>query len=190
MKMIHQLAAVGVAVLMGASSTANAESYTIDVEGAHASINFQAKHLKTSWLTGRFDTFSGNFEFDKDNPGAASVSVEIETGSVNSNHEARDKHLRSDDFLNVDAHPKATFVSTGVEVTGDETAKITGDFTLNGVTKPLTLDVEYIGGGDDPWGGHRQGFMATTSFGMDEFDFKKNFGTVDLTIHVEGIRKK
>ena len=180
---------LGLALATGIAGVAQADTYVIDTKGAHASINFKASHLGFSWLLGRFDDFEGTFDFDPENPEASKVEVEIDTASVNSNHEARDKHLRSGDFLNVDAHPKATFKSTKVEVTGEKTAKITGDFTLNGVTKPLTLDVEYIGGGKDPWGGHRQGFMGTTSFGMGDFDFEKDYGKVDLTLHVEGIRQ-
>ncbi len=181
--------AMGIALVMGMTSAVQADDYAIDVKGAHASINFTANHLGFSFVTGRFDDFDGSFTFDPENPEASSVSVEIDTGSVNSNHEARDKHLRNDDFLNVDAHPKATFESTKVEVTGEKTAKITGDFTLNGVTNPLTLDVEYIGGGDDPWGNYRQGFVGTTSIDVSDYNFKKDYGNIDLTLHVEGIRK-
>ena len=189
MTIVLRPAALGILLAMGTGIAAHADTYVIDTKGAHASINFRASHLGFSWLAGRFDDFEGTFEFDPEKPEASSVSVEIDTASVNSNHEARDKHLRSPDFLNADAHPKATFKSTKVEVTGEKTAKITGDFTLNGVTKPLTLDVEYVGGGEDPWGGYRQGFMGTTSFGMGDFDFEKDYGKVDLTLHVEGIRQ-
>lgn len=169
------------------SADAMAATYKIDTEGAHASINFRVKHLGFSWLTGRFDLFEGSFEFDPENPASSSVSVEIDTNSVNSNHEARDNHLRSDDFLNVAEHPTATFKSTSIELMGETTAKIIGDFTLNGVTKPIVLDAEYVGGGDDQRGNNRQGFMATASFGMGEFDFKNDYGAVELTLHVEGI---
>jgi len=182
-------AALAATLLTASAIPAAAATYTLDTKGAHASINFAVKHLGYSWLTGRFDNFSGTFDFDKDAPEKAAVSVEIDTTSVNSNHEARDKHLRSADFLNVDAHPKATFKSTKVEVTGDKTAKITGDFTLNGVTKPVVIDTTYIGGGDDPWGGFRQGFMGKTSIEMSDFGFKKDYGTVQLELHAEGIRQ-
>ncbi len=188
MKLLRN-ALFGAALLAGTSGYAQAETYAIDTKGAHASINFSVKHLGFSWLTGRFDKFGGSFEFDKDNPAKSSVTVEIDTTSVNSNHEARDKHLRSEDFLNVAAHPKASFKSTGIEVTGEKTAKITGDFTLNGVTKPIVINAEYLGGGDDPWGGHRQGFMGTATFSMADFNFKKDYGQVKLELHAEGIRQ-
>ena len=88
--------------LLGAvavSLPANAAEFVIDTKGAHASINFRIKHLGFSWLTGRFDKFSGTFAFDEKNPETSKVKVEIDTASVNSNHGERDKHLRSDDFL-------------------------------------------------------------------------------------------
>ena len=108
--------------------------------------------LGYSWLYGRFNDFNGTFTVDADNPEKSSVQATIQTASVDSNHAERDKHLRGDDFLDVDKYPTATFQSTSIEKTGDKTAKITADFTLHGVTKPVTLDAKMIGYGDDPWG--------------------------------------
>ena len=96
--------AATVAVLL--TGPAQAANYTIDTKGQHASINFRIKHLGYSWLTGRFDKFSGTFAFDKANPAASSVKVEIDTESVNSNHGERDKHLRSKEFLDVATYPR------------------------------------------------------------------------------------
>ena len=182
-------ALLGAVLLTASAGYAHAEAYVIDTKGAHASINFSVKHLGYSWLTGRFDNFSGTFEFNKEDPAKSHVTVEIDTTSVNSNHEARDKHLRSDDFLDTAKFPKASFKSTKIEVTGDKTAKIIGDLTLHGVTKSVTIDASYIGGGDDPWGGYRQGFMGTTTISMGDFGFKKDYGQVNLELHAEGIRK-
>ena len=173
------------------TGTALADTYTIDTAGAHASINFRTSHLGFSWLTGRFDTFSGSFDYDPANPEAGSVTVDIDAGSLNSNHAERDNHLRSADFFDVANHPKASFVSTGIKQTGDKTAVITGDLTIRGVTKSVDIETSYVGGGDDPWGGHRQGFTGTTSiipadFGMPHGVAK---GTVEITLEVEGIRQ-
>lgn len=174
------------------SAPAFATDYAIDTKGAHASVNFRVKHLGYSWLMGRFDTFSGTFTFDDKKPDASKVSVEIDTKSVNSNHAERDKHLRSADFLNVDKHPKATFVSKSVKPNGDGKATITGDLTLNGVTKEVAIDAAYIGGGDDPWGGFRQGFEGTTKLKLADFGITKDLGPasadVELTLHVEGVK--
>ena len=170
-----------------------AADYDIDTKGAHASINFRIKHLGFSWLTGRFDKFDGTFSYDDKAPEKSSVKVEIDTASVNSNHAERDKHLRSADFLDVAKFPKATFVSKSVTPKADGKATIVGDLTLRGVTKPVTIEAETIGGGADPWGGMRQGFAGTTKFVLADFGVPKDLGPaskeVELTLNVEGVRK-
>lgn len=192
MRKLTQLA-FGAMFLFLTAGPLQAANYAIDIKGAHASINFRVKHLGFSWLTGRFDKFSGSFVFDESKPEASTISVEIDTTSVNSNHAARDKHLRSADFLHVDKFPKASFQSKTVEVTGDKTAVVKGDLTFLGVTKEIAIDVNYIGGGKDPWGGFRQGFEGKTQFKMADFGVKKSLGPaseiVELTLHVEGIRQ-
>ena len=191
-KYVYSLAILS---LFSVASLANAapERYEMDIEGAHAFIQFKIKHLGYSWLLGRFNQFEGEFELDKDNIEKSKVNVTIDVASIDSNHPDRDKHLRGSDFLEVKKFPKATFVSTKVEKTSDTTAKVTGDFTLKGVTKPLTLDVTYIGGGKDPWGGYRQGFEATTEFKLKDFGITYNLGpaseVVEIYISAEGIRK-
>lgn len=170
-----------------------AADYVIDTKGAHASINFKIQHLGYSWLTGRFDKFAGNFSYDDKNPGASKIKVDIDTASISSNNAERDKHLRSADFLDTGKFPKATFVSKSVTATGDGKATITGDLTLHGVTKEVAIDAQYIGGGDDPWGGFRQGFMGTTRLSLADFGMIHDLGPkskeVELTLHVEGVRK-
>ena len=176
------------------SLPALADTYVIDTKGAHASINFAIKHLGYSVLTGRFDTFSGEFTYDPAKPEASTVNVSIDTGSVNSNHAERDKHLRSGDFLNVEKFPKATFVSTKI-VLGDEKDEfdIVGDLTLNGVTKSVTIEVDKVGEGKDPWGGYRAGFSGETTINLKDFNVKMDLGpasqTVELALDVEGIKK-
>ncbi len=171
---------------------ARAAEYVIDTAKAHASINFRIKHLGFSWLTGRFDTFNGTFSFDEANPEASKVKVEIDTGSVNSNHAERDKHLRSKDFLDSASFPKATFESTSVKMDGD-TAKITGNLTLRGVTKEVTIDATRVGGGPDPWKQYREGFTGTTSLKLKDFGIDFNLGpaseVVELGLEVEGVRQ-
>nr|WP_237440486.1 YceI family protein [Alcanivorax sp. DP30] len=178
------------------SSMAFAEpagTYQFDKKGAHQFVMFKISHLGYSWLYGRFNDFNGSFTVDADNPENSTVEATIQTASVDSNHAERDKHLRSDDFLDVDKYPTATFKSTSIEQTGDDTAKITGDFTLHGVTKPVTLDAKMIGYGDDPWGGYRMGLEASTSLKLADFGITKDLGpaseTVEIIISVEGIKK-
>lgn len=182
------------ATLVFAANT-YAATYVIDDDnkGAHAFINFKIKHLGYSWLTGRFNTFSGSFDYDANKLADSSVQVTIDTSSIDSNHARRDKHLRSDDFLDVDKFPKATFVSTSIKVINDNQFKIIGNLTLHGVTKQITIDAEKIGEGKDPWGGYRAGFAGTTEIALKDFAIEKNLGPasthVILELHVEGIRK-
>jgi polyisoprenoid-binding protein YceI len=176
-----------------ASMPALADKYAIDTKGAHASINFSIKHLGYSYLTGRFNNFSGDFTYDPKDVAASTINVTIDTTSVDSNHAERDKHLRSADFLNVDKFPKATFVSKKIVVDEDGEFDIVGDLTLNGVTKSITIDVEKVGEGKDPWGGYRVGFEGETEFALKDFNITKDLGpasqTVKLELHVEGIKQ-
>ena len=188
--------AICAAVLLAVTTLASAEAaetYTIDTKGQHAFIDFRIKHLGYSWLHGRFNDFSGEFVVDRENPANARVEVEIDTASVDTNHAERDKHLRGKDFLNVDAHPKARFVSTAVETTGDGKGVIKGDLTLNGVTRPIEIAVEEIGHGPDPWGGYRAGFLGTTTLKLADFAIDYDLGpasrTVELTLSIEGVRQ-
>lgn len=176
-----------------ATGSAQAAEFVIDSKGQHAAINFRIKHLGFSWLTGRFDKFSGTFNFDDKNPAASSVKVDIDTASVNSNHGERDKHLRSADFLEVDKFPTATFESTSVKPAGDGKAEIAGKLTLHGVTKDVVINATRVGGGNDPWGGYREGFTGTTKISLADFAIKKDLGPaskdVELILDVEGVKK-
>ena len=176
------------------SLPALADNYTIDTKGAHASINFAIKHLGYSVLTGRFDTFSGDFSYDPAKPEASAINVSIDTTSVNSNHAERDKHLRSKDFLNVEKFPKATFVSKKVVAGKDkESFDLVGEFTLNGVTKNITIASKKIGEGKDPWGGYRAGFEGSTELALKDFNIVFPLGpaseTVKISLYVEGVKK-
>jgi polyisoprenoid-binding protein YceI len=172
---------------------AMAADYVIDKQGQHAFVNFKISHLGYSWLYGTFKDFDGKFSFDAANPEASKVSVTLKTASVDTNHAERDKHIRSADFLNASEHDTATFESTSVKSTGEGTADITGNLTLNGVTKPVVIAAKFIGEGKDPWGGYRAGFEGTTTLTLKDFDIKMNLGpaseTVELIISVEGIRQ-
>ncbi|PJI48293.1 MAG: hypothetical protein CTR55_16195 [Pseudomonas sp.] len=185
-------AALALGTALFSAGQAMAADYKIDKEGQHAFIEFRIKHLGYSWLYGRFDDFDGAFTFDEKNPSADKVKVTINTNSVNSNHAERDKHLRSPDFLNVGKNPTATFESTSVKADG-KNAEITGNLTLNGVTKPVTLKAELIGQGDDPWGGYRAGFLGTTTLKLKDFNIQRDLGPasqeVELTLSVEGVRQ-
>ena len=181
---------LGAALFAGQALAAD---YAIDKPGQHAFINFKISHLGYSWLYGTFKDFDGSFSFDAANPEASKVNVTINTASLDSNHAERDKHLRSADFLNVDKHPQASFVSTAVKSTGEGTADITGDLTLNGVTKPVVIQARLLGEGQDPWGGYRAGFEGSTRIALKDFGITKDLGPasqeVELILSVEGVRQ-
>ena len=164
------------------SLNASAAEYNIDTRGAHASINFKIKHLGYSWLTGRFNKFSGKFNYDAKNANSASISVDIDVTSIDSNHAERDKHLRSGDFLDVDKFNSAKFVSTKITDKGNGKLEVVGDFTLHGMTKSITIDAEKIGEGKDPWGGYRVGFSGTTTLKLKDFGIPERLGPASTEV--------
>ena len=171
-----------------------AETYLIDTKGMHASINFEIPHLGYSLLTGRFNRFSGKFIYDRENPSASSVTVVIATGSVDSNHAERDKHLRSKEFLHTDQYSEATFASSSFSEDGSGGVVMTGNLTLKGISKPVTISMTKVGEGDDPWGGYRMGFRGKTSFILTDFGIMKSLGEhskeVVLLLNIEGVREE
>ncbi|MBK0095323.1 YceI family protein [Erwinia sp. S63] len=186
------LLTLSAASLLGTSLLASAADYKFDKEGQHAFVQFRIQHLGYSWLYGTFKDFDGTFTFDEANPAADKVNVTLNTASLDTNHAERDKHIRSADFLNTAKFPQATFASTAVKKEGKE-YKITGDLTLNGVTKPITLDARLLGEGKDPWGGYRAGFEANGEIVLKDFNITKDLGPAsqkaELIISVEGVRQ-
>lgn len=179
--------------LLLAATVSPAAHYKLDIEGAHAFVQFRIKHLGYSWLWGRFDRFDGSFDFDKAKPENTSIRVEIDMASLNSNHAERDKHLRGKDFFAVDKHPKANFVSKSVTMIDDTNATLTGTLTLKGISKDIIIKVKEIGGGEDPWGGYRQGFEGRSTITLKDFGIDYNLGpastTAELFLSIEGIRQ-
>lgn len=189
-KTLIATALVAVVTLPG---QALAEKYLLDTQGAHAFIQFRIQHLGYSWLSGRFNTFDGHFTYDEKNPSASTVVVDIDPASIDSNHAERDKHLREDRFLNVKKFPKAGFKSTSFKELDNGRAVVEGELTLRGVTRPISIDVEHVGHGPDPWGGYRRGFEGTTRISLADFGITYDLGPkskeVELTLSVEGIRQ-
>ena len=179
--------------LLLSAGSALAENCQFDKQGQHGFIEFRIQHLGYSWLYGSFKDFDGNFTYDAKDSAKDKVEVTIKTGSIDTNHAERDKHLRSPDFLNAAKFPEAKFVSTAVKKEGDKYL-VTGDFTLNGVTKPITLDAKLTGEGKDPWGGYRAGFEAKGNIKLKEFNIKSDLGPksqeVELMLSVEGVQVK
>ncbi len=158
---------------LAATAQAAVQHYVIDTRGMHAFITFRIKHLGFSWLEGRFNRFSGRFDYDPQDPSNNRVKVEIDLTSLDTNHAERDKHLRSARFFDVKRFPKATFVSTGWEPLGEGRARLKGRFTLRGVTREIVIDVHQVGTGKDPWGGYRRGFEGTTTLHLSDYQMKE-----------------
>jgi polyisoprenoid-binding protein YceI len=163
-----------------------AASYQIDP--SHSFIEFRIQHLGVSWLYGRFNDVSGQFEHDADDTSSGAIELSIKTASIDSNHAERDKHLRSDDFLDTDSYPTATFKSTAFD--GNT---LTGDLTLHGITKSISFPVTQVGEGKDPWGGYRAGFIGSYSLKRADFGISYNLGPaaeiVEMEFNIEGIRQ-
>lgn len=152
----------------------SAMTWTIDP--AHTQIEFAVKHMMFTTVRGQFSDFEGTVELDRENPAESSVSVAIQTASVDTGVSDRDEHLRSGDFFDVENHPRITFeakrVSGPIEEGGD--FEIVGDLTIRGVTKEVTLNATFDGTGTDPWGGTRAGFAAETAIDRRDFDLTWN----------------
>ena len=187
------LLSASLATALIASGSLFADDYAIDKKGAHASIQFKISHLGYSWLWGRFNDFDGSFSYDEENKGASTISVTVNTKSVDTNQAERDKHLRADDLLDVEKYPEAKFVSTGYVEGSDGKATLKGNLTLHGVTKEIEVKVAHIGGGKDPWGGFRRGFEGQTRIALKDFGITKNLGPasaeLDLIFSFEGIKQ-
>ncbi|WP_163893778.1 YceI family protein [Mycolicibacterium hippocampi] len=145
------------------------------IDPVHSTVGFSVRHLMVSKVRGQFDTFSGTITVAPD--GTPSVHAEIAVDSVNTRNEQRDAHVRSADFFDAETYPVATFTSTGVRADGDHYV-LDGDFTLKGVTRPISLDLEF--NGVNPGMGHGEvaGFEASVVLN------RKDFG-IDIDIPLE-----
>jgi polyisoprenoid-binding protein YceI len=136
------IGAFAAVMLIGMTGQAQAQE-TYKIDPAHAFVYYKVSHFDWSDNMGRFNTVSGSFTIDEQDPSKSKVSVTIDAASIDSGHEPRDKHLRSPDFFNVKAFPKITFESTKIEKTGDRTGTITGNLTMLGKTHPVTFDFKW-----------------------------------------------
>lgn len=191
MRAYRSLTALALAGSLSASPVVLAkESYRVDP--THSFVTFSISHLGYSLLQGRFNELSGDFVYDADNPAANAITMEVNTASIDSNHAERDKHLRSKDFLNVSKHPVASFKTTGFKPNGDD-GVLSGELTLHGVTRPVDVDVQLVGAGEDPWGGFRRGYSGRTTIKRSDFGMDYNLGpaaeSMDLHFVVEGVRQ-
>lgn len=148
---------------------------TYVIDPAHTQLGFAVRHMAVSRVRGRLSKFEGTLELAED-PVDSKASVTIDATSVDTRDESRDNHLRTNDFFDVANHPTWTFSSTSITPVAPTEWKLTGDLTIRGTTRPVTLDVTLEGVVKDPYGNHRVGFSASTSINRD--DFGVSFGAV------------
>jgi polyisoprenoid-binding protein YceI len=181
--------------LVGNLAVAQAAVYKIDPQ--HSSISFRVRHL-AGHVTGQFDKFEGTFEYDPANIKVWKASATIDASSIDTKVDARDKHLRSDDFLDVAENPTLTFVSTKATGLKGDHAKLLGKLTIHGVTKKIALDLEIGGVAKDGSGNQRAAFTATTTIKRGDYGLTWNNivegvalvgEQVEITIEAEGIRQ-
>lgn len=177
-------------------SFAYAKEY--DVDPNHSTIGFSIRHLVTT-VNGRFTEFTGMVVYDAQLPKNSKVSFAVKTSSITTANDKRDTDLRSPNFFDVEKYPEATFTSTKVMPMGKNKAKVMGNLTIHGVTKPVAFDVEFLGAMKDPWGNQRAGFVATTTLDRKDFGITWNKvldngslfvgNEVSMKIDVEAVEK-
>jgi polyisoprenoid-binding protein YceI len=165
----------------------------------HSHVAFTVRHLMISKVNGHFKSWTGTLFIDDETPENSSISVEIDTASIDTKEAERDNHLRSPDFLDVAKYPKITFRSTRVQRIDVEHYHVIGDFALHGVTREVALEVEFLGRAKDPWGGERAGFTATTAIERKDYGLVFNIPLegggvvvgekVSITIEIEAVRE-
>ena len=174
--------------------TASAANYKVDPD--HTTVSFKIRHLLSN-VQGRFNQFEGTFAYDPEKPEAWTAEMTVQAASIDTNVAARDKHLRSADFFDVEKSPTLTFKSTEVTDVTQAGAKLHGLLTIHGVEKPVVFDLEILGKVKDPWGNERAAFTATVKVNRKDFGLTWNQAVetgqllvgeeVLITLEVEGL---
>jgi polyisoprenoid-binding protein YceI len=169
------------------------------IDPSHSGIHFSIRHMVFAKVRGAFTRWQGTLDFDEADPTRSRVEVRIEAASIDTHEPKRDAHLRSADFFDMEQHPELRFVSTAIEKTGDRCA-VTGELSLHGVTRPITLDAEILGAGKDPWGNERMSLSATGSVNRKDFGLGWNQvletggvlvgETVEIAAEIEAVKEK
>ncbi|PLY04526.1 MAG: polyisoprenoid-binding protein [Desulfuromonas sp.] len=157
--------------LVFSASLAAASSYTIDP--VHSQVHFTIPHLMVFKVRGDFSDFTGSVEFDAKNGKLTKTEATIQIASLDTREPKRDEHLKSPDFFAANQHPTMTFTSTKVEGNGSDMT-VTGDLTIRGVTREVTLKGGYQGSNTDPWGNERIGFAAETTINRHDYGLNWN----------------
>jgi polyisoprenoid-binding protein YceI len=144
------------------------------IDPSHSRIGFSARHAMVTKVRGSFREFDGVGYFDADNPDDIHFELTVKAASIDTGNEDRDGHIRSNDFLAMGKYPEIRFKSTNVEKADDDIYRVTGDLTIRGVTKPVTLEVEYTGAAVDPYGNQRIGFEGSATINRKDWGVNWN----------------
>jgi len=194
MKKKYPMIAIALAVCLGQTVVLAAE-YKVDPVNSFAL--YKVKHFGASYAYGQFTALEGTISFDASNPEASSVEISIKADSVSTHNPARDRHLSGPDFFNAKEFPTMKFKSTSWKKAGDHDYKVTGTFTMLGVTKTIAATVEHVGDGKNPRGGAVSGFHAV--FKIDRTEFGMNYGVVpgggglakdiEITVSIQSVKQ-
>jgi polyisoprenoid-binding protein YceI len=176
-----------------------AQSIDWEIDKAHTNVGFTITHLVISDVTGRFKEFEGSIKSSGEDFDGAEVNIVINTASIFTDNEKRDNHLRSGDFFSAEKNPQITFKSSSFKKVSDDKYTITGELTMNGISREVVLDGTLKGIIKDPWGGTRSGFKANTTIDRYDYNLKYNQALeaggfligkeVDIEINIE-LKKK
>jgi polyisoprenoid-binding protein YceI len=183
MKPVTLILAASIAAL---ASQAQADKFTVDPQ--HTMVQFSVERLGYSRTLGFFRDISGELVFDEADPQAAQINVVLQTASIDTNLAPRDAWLQGEDMLNAAAHPQITFASTAIELTGENTGLVTGDLTMNGVTKSMTLDVVFNRRAPNPLSkADTVGFSATGTLMRSDYGVAAFLGPLgdEITIEIQ-----
>ena len=147
---------------------------TYELDPTHSRIGFVARHAMVTKVRGSFNEFAGAGYFDAEDPSRSHLELTIQAQSIDTRNADRDGHLRSNDFFAMDEHPEIRFASTAVEAVDATTYRVTGDLTIKGVTKPVTVDFAFEGAATDPFGNHRIGLEGRTTINRKDWGVSWN----------------
>ncbi|MEM6822863.1 MAG: YceI family protein [Verrucomicrobiota bacterium] len=182
-----------VCTLFVTAPLAQGEAKSYEIDTAHSSIDFKIRHLGISWVRGHFADFSGVVKVDDANPENSSVEMTVQAASINTSNEKRDGHLRDEDYFNVAKYPTLTFKSTAVKKTGDKPYEVTGDFTMLGSTKSITVTLQDSGEIEARGSQRRGGEIEEFKIKRSEYGMTESIGPIGDHVHIylafAGIKK-
>lgn len=159
---------------MSTATTPTTLTGTYTVDPTHSRIGFVARHAMVTKVRGSFNEFEGSGCFDAENPAGSSLQLTIQAASIDTRNPDRDGHLKSNDFFDMETYPEITFASTSVERVDETNYRVTGDLSIKGVTKPVTVDFEYTGTALDPYQNQRIGFEGSTTINRKDWGVNWN----------------